>query len=53
MLFRSAPRIGTSLNTEFIKGMGKQNETFVIILDIDRCFSGESFDLPADLAANG
>jgi len=34
-----APRIGTHLNTEFIKGMGKQNDRFVIILDIDRVFS--------------
>lgn len=36
-----APRIGTRLNTEFIKGMGKQNEQFVIILDIDRVFSSD------------
>jgi purine-binding chemotaxis protein CheW len=34
-----APRIGTRLNTEFIKGMGKQDEQFIIILDIDRIFS--------------
>lgn len=34
-----APRIGTRLNTEFIKGMGKQNENFIIILDIDKIFS--------------
>jgi len=34
-----APTIGTQLNTEFIKGMGKQNDRFVIILDIDRVFS--------------
>lgn len=34
-----APRIGTRLNTEFIKGMGKQNDQFLIILDIDRVFS--------------
>ena len=48
-----APRIGTSLNTEFIKGMGKHNEKFIIILDIDRCFSGDTFDLSNDLVANG
>lgn len=48
-----APRIGTSLNTEFIKGMGKHNEIFIIILDIDRCFSGDTFDLAHDLVANG
>ncbi len=35
-----APRIGTRLNTEFIKGMGKQHEKFLMILDIDKIFSG-------------
>jgi len=34
-----APRIGTKLKTDFIKGMGKQNDRFVIILDIDKIFS--------------
>lgn len=34
-----APRIGTRLNIEFIRGMGKQDEQFMIILDIDRIFS--------------
>jgi len=34
-----APHIGTRLNTEFIKGMGKYEEHFVMILDIDRVFS--------------
>jgi purine-binding chemotaxis protein CheW len=34
-----APKIGTKLNTEFIKGMGKHNDRFVIMLDIDRVFS--------------
>lgn len=36
-----APRIGTRLRTDFIKGMGKRDEQFIIILDIDRVFSGE------------
>ena len=36
-----APRIGTKLRTEFIKGMGKQNDRFVMILDIDRIFSAD------------
>jgi purine-binding chemotaxis protein CheW len=35
------PKIGTRLKTEFIKGMGKVNEEFIIILDIDRVFSVE------------
>jgi purine-binding chemotaxis protein CheW len=34
-----APRIGTKLNTEFIMGMGKHNEQFMMILDIDKVFS--------------
>lgn len=35
----AAPRIGCQLNTEFIRGMGKVNGRFVIMLDIDRVFS--------------
>ena len=34
-----APHIGTRLNTDFIKGMGKHDENFIMILDIDRVFS--------------
>src|SRR3989337_4212561 len=34
-----APRIGTRLDPDFIKGMGKRDEEFIIILDIDRIFS--------------
>jgi len=33
------PRIGTKLNTDFIRGMGKREEQFIMILDIDRVFS--------------
>ena len=36
----AAPHIGTHLRTEFLKGMGKHNERFVMILDIDKVFSG-------------
>jgi purine-binding chemotaxis protein CheW len=34
-----SPKIGTQLRTDFIKGMGKQDDNFIIILDIDRIFS--------------
>jgi len=34
-----APKIGSRFDTEFIKGMGKRDEEFIIILDIDRIFS--------------
>ena len=36
-----APRIGTKLRTEFIRGMGKRDDQFIIILDIDKVFSSE------------
>lgn len=39
------PRIGTHLNTEFLKGMGKHDDQFVIILDMDRSFSAEDLAL--------
>jgi len=34
-----APKIGVRLNTEFIKGMGKREGKFIILLDIDKVFS--------------
>jgi purine-binding chemotaxis protein CheW len=34
-----APKIGTRLNTEFIKGMGKHNDQFIMILEIGKVFS--------------
>ena len=40
-----APKIGTRLNTEFIKGMGKRDDNFIIILDIDKVFSTEELAL--------
>lgn len=45
-----APRIGTRLNTEFIKGMGKQDDQFLIILDIDRVFSSDELLLVQGVA---
>ena len=40
-----APRIGTRLRTEFIKGMGKRDGQFIIILDIDKVFSSDELAL--------
>jgi len=42
-----APRIGTKLRTEFIRGMGKQGDRFIIILDIDKVFSADELSLVA------
>ncbi|PKN43301.1 MAG: chemotaxis protein CheW [Deltaproteobacteria bacterium HGW-Deltaproteobacteria-18] len=35
------PRMGTSVRADFIRGMGKQNEAFIMILDIGKVFSQE------------
>ena len=39
------PRMGTSIRTDFIRGMGKQNEEFIMILDIGKVFSQEELAL--------
>jgi len=39
------PRLGLGLKTEFIEGMGKRDNRFVIILDIDKVFSMEELDI--------
>ena len=38
-----APKIGTQISTEFIKGMGKRDTQFIMILDIDKVFTAEEF----------
>ena len=35
------PRMGTAIRSDFIRGMGKQNEEFIMILDIGKVFSPE------------
>jgi purine-binding chemotaxis protein CheW len=36
-----APRIGTHIRTDFIKGMGRRETQFIMILDIDKVFSAD------------
>jgi purine-binding chemotaxis protein CheW len=43
-----APKIGTRLRTDFIKGMGKQDNKFIMILDIDKVFSADELALVQD-----
>jgi purine-binding chemotaxis protein CheW len=45
-----APRMGTRIDASVIRGMSRRDEEFVIILDIDRVFSG---DHALAAAANG
>jgi purine-binding chemotaxis protein CheW len=44
-----APKLGNQLDTAFIKGMGKRDERFVIILDIDRVFSSDELAMAGDV----
>ena len=46
------PRIGTHLRPDFIKGMGKYNDQFMIILDIDQLFNSEELQCSAGVFAD-
>lgn len=48
-----APRIGTRLRTDFIKGMGKRAEQFIIILDIEKVFSADELALVNEAKGTG
>ncbi|MFP4509906.1 MAG: chemotaxis protein CheW [Spirochaetota bacterium] len=37
----AAPKIGTAIDNKFIDGIGKLDDRFIIILDIDRIFKDE------------
>jgi purine-binding chemotaxis protein CheW len=39
------PRIGTMMSTDYIRGMGKHAEQFIIILDIDKVFSTDELGM--------
>jgi len=47
------PSIGTQLNTDFIKGMGKQDDEFIIILDIKKIFSASELELVQQVGESG
>jgi purine-binding chemotaxis protein CheW len=44
------PRIGTRLKTKFIKGMGKRDNQFIIILEIDKVFSADELAAALDMS---
>jgi purine-binding chemotaxis protein CheW len=44
------PRLGTRLKTEFITGMGKVDEQFMILLNIDRIFNSDELVLVQDMS---
>lgn len=48
-----APKMGAAINAEYIKGMGRQNEQFIIIIDINKIFSAEELAIAKNLAGAG
>jgi len=48
-----APKMGAAINAEYIKGMGRQNEQFIIIIDINKIFSAEELAMAKDIASLG
>ena len=38
------PKMGTSVDASFIRGMGKQDDEFIMILDINKVFSSDEMD---------
>lgn len=44
----SAPKVGAKWNTEFIQGIGKHDDMFIIILNVDRIFSAEELAMVQD-----
>jgi purine-binding chemotaxis protein CheW len=46
------PRLGTRLNTEFINGMGKVDEQFLILLNIDKVFNSDELAIVQDIGEN-
>jgi len=48
-----SPKIGTRVNTEFIQGIGKEGEHFIIILDIDRIFTEDEIAQVSGGSAGG
>ncbi|MBF0459770.1 MAG: chemotaxis protein CheW [Magnetococcales bacterium] len=47
------PKIGAKLRTDFIRGMGKQGDHFIIILDTNKVFSTEELEHALDVNAGG
>lgn len=49
----AAPKVGTRLNTDFINGMGKYNNEFIMILNIDKMLPDESAHAIEEMAQEG
>jgi len=48
-----APKMGAAVKAEYIRGMGRQDDRFIIILDISRAFSSEELAIARSMAQGG
>lgn len=48
-----APKMGAAINAEYIKGMGRQNDQFIVIIDINKIFSAEELSMAKDVTGLG
>ncbi len=49
----ATPKIGTKWDTDFIKGIGKHNAQFIILLDVDRVFTADDLVIVQQTEVNG
>jgi purine-binding chemotaxis protein CheW len=47
------PSVGINMSIDFIRGMGKRDDDFIIILDIDRVFSEDDLAMAEKAMNNG
>lgn len=43
------PRLGSSLSADYIRGVARHDEGFIVVLDIDRVLEAEVYRLPAEV----
>ncbi len=48
----AAPKFGTKFKEEFLKGMGKREDKFIMILNIDKVFTSEELVMVQDVENN-
>jgi len=46
-----APRLGTRLEAEYLRGIGRKDEGFIVILDMDRVFDSTEVEALAEAGA--
>ena len=49
---QAAPSVGSRYRAEFIQGMVKLNEQFIMVLDLDKVFSSEETSILQELSGN-